>query len=274
MSRFSHRYAELPGYAEITETAAAVAARIDAVRAARPMPDPGAAADRLLGGERLEELVEDFSAAAREVDLAAREVDWLNRVQAHLSDRVTAFERDPHNLAAVVEAMAAELAEIVSRAVTADRALGRIETAEDATASPETAAAWAELRALTVRWRTLTAEHQALLLEYGRLSAGPDIVRAWRESGLLYVVNAADLDPERSIREDRCYTAEPSWPNPEQQPEAFLRWLAGPEAEPWLPTVTQVQAAHRELLERRAEAHEGDETRIVGRPFKVLGVQR
>lgn len=252
------RYADLPGYTDLTKARAAVASRLDSLvgQPLAPIAEPSLVADQLVAGESLERLSESFADAARAADLRDREARWLSDVHTHLTDRVKTFETNSRNVEAAIKSMRADLADILTQAAAAHAALGSIDTAADATRTPETAAAWSSLRGLAQRYRHLATEHQQLISQ-GRVDGDPIglmAVRNWRESGVLFVRNAADLEPERSIREDNLWSVDPSWPDAETKPEAFVRWLGGPEADGWLPTAAEAHEATQQLLAGRSEA--------------------
>ena len=247
-------WAAVPGWAEIT-------AGIRAARLAqlRTQPEVNLAQvraglrQRLLAGQPLDDTVVADVGRAQQVEAAAvTAATMLRDIGDELEADLDLLRRDGADLA--LSRLADELPPILIGVRDLESALGGIESADAAIAAGGKAVtAWAELQELVGRHVALRRV-QATIVSHGyggagRLGDAAEAANAHRDVELFgYLRDAGEH------LGDAADQARPAWPD---DPTAFLRWLAQPGRQAWIPTCTELRAAaaeHRQIV--AAEAYD------------------
>lgn len=162
-----------------------------------------------------------------------REVLWSAREQ--LRERLAEVKRDRADDALTL--LDSELRATVAEARKIEPRLRNITSAEDAIRG-DVAAEWARLDACAKRHGEVRVAQHHILVGAGidRAAVGPLIERAGR------MRNVLDLDPLATRIATGQAVPEP-WPTYAGTSPDYVRWLAGPAVEAWVPGVVELQAA-------------------------------
>lgn len=130
-----------------------------------------------------------------------------------------------------------ELVRVITEVRQLEPKLGNVTSAESAIGGGK-AQEWGRLTACARRHAEIRVRQHDVVVGAGvdRAAAGPLIARAGRIS------NALNVDPLRTRIATGKAVAEP-WPAYSGDSIPYLRWLASPKVQPWVPSVKALQAA-------------------------------
>jgi len=259
-SLLARAWAAVPGWTDL-------GAAIDKVRHRRrtnTTPNPDALRRELLidlteqvaqGAALPDDLGRRLWEADHASEIVRAEDHFLRMLEENLKAERDQVER--RGVDAALAVLRTELEQLLDEARAVDRALGHVTGADQAVAAGGRAPkAWHRLTQLVASHNELrVAQHAVVRVGFdgdiGRAKGFVDRVGALR--------NIADLDPPRRPEEAHL---PPAWP--ENDPPAYLRWLAGPEAQPWVPSMAELVEANAELT-RRVEQQRYDLAAAAGK---------